>query len=193
MPIFQFECLILVAALVWLSLLAHELAHLLAARHFGVRVLTITLGVGPEIGGFSDRLGTRWSIAAIPLASYMTMLGDIGSSPPAVGSPKGVSDGETCSLSTRTLGQRAAIYGAGAAANILLAPVIYGLGQLLFVGALAWPNAGDPDSGLALIFGLYSLSVGLLHLLPLPLFDGDKLMRLGVDWLRRRTVHALGV
>jgi membrane-associated protease RseP (regulator of RpoE activity) len=121
----------------------------------------------------------------------MTMLGETGSSPRAGANATDASDGETRSLSSRTLGQKAAIYAAGAAANILLAPVIYGLGQLFFVGALAWPNVSDPGSGLALTFGLYSLSVGLLHLLPLPLFDGGNLMRLGVEWLRQRNIHAL--
>jgi membrane-associated protease RseP (regulator of RpoE activity) len=103
----------------------------------------------------------------------------------------GVADGKTNSFSSCTFGQKTVIYGAGATSNILLAPVIYGLGQFFFVGALAWPSVSDPDSGLALVFGLYSLSVGLLNLLPLPLLDGENLLRLGVEWLRRRNVHAL--
>jgi regulator of sigma E protease len=193
MPAVQCEFLVLVAALVWLSLFAHELAHLMAARYFGVRVSTITLGVGPEIVGFSDRFGTRWSVAAIPLVSYMTTPGETESSLRGGANTADVSDDEMHSLWSRTVGQKAAIYGAGAAANILLAPVIYGLGQLLFVGQLAWPNVSDPDSGIALTFGLYSLSVGLFSLLPLPLLDGENLLRLGIEWFRRRNVHALKV
>jgi membrane-associated protease RseP (regulator of RpoE activity) len=123
----------------------------------------------------------------------MTMLGETESAQRGGAEATDVSDGETHSVSSRTLGQKAAIYGAGAAANILLAPVIFGLGQFLLVGALAWPNVDDPDSGMALIFGLYGLSVGLLNLLPLPLLDGENLMRLGVDWFWRGPVHALGV
>ncbi len=193
MPAVQCEFLVLVAALVWLSLVAHELSHLLAARYFGVRALSITVGVGPRIVGFTDRLGTRWSIAAIPLVSWMTMLGETEPSLYAGTNVNGVADEKTKSLSSCTFGQKAVIYAAGAAANILLAPVIYGLGQFFFVGALAWPSVSDPDSGLALVFGLYSLSVGLLNLLPLPLLDGENLMRLGVEWFRRHTIHALKV
>jgi len=193
MPAVQCDFLVLVAALVWLSLVAHELSHLLAARYFGVRALSITVGVGPRIVGFTDRLGTRWSIAAIPLVSWMTMLCETEPSLYAGTNVNGVADGKTKSLSSCTFGQKAVIYAAGAAANILLAPVIYGLGQFFFVGALAWPSVSDPDSGLALVFGLYSLSVGLLNLLPLPLLDGENLMRLGVAWFRRHTIHALKV
>ena len=193
MPAVQCEFLVLVAALVWLSLVAHELSHLLAARYFGVRALSITVGVGPRIVGFTDRLGTRWSIAAIPLVSCMTMLGETEPSPYAGTNVNGVADGKTNSFSSCTLGQKTVIYAAGATANILLAPVIYGLGQFFLVGALAWPSVSDPDSGLALVFGLYSLSVGLLNLLPLPLLDGENLMRLGVEWFRRHTIHALRV
>ena len=37
----------------------HELGHFLVARWAGVRVLTFSLGFGPELVGFNDRHGTR--------------------------------------------------------------------------------------------------------------------------------------
>src|SRR6266568_4349862 len=40
----------------------HELGHFLIARWAGVRVLTFSLGFGPELAGFNDRHGTRWKI-----------------------------------------------------------------------------------------------------------------------------------
>ncbi len=39
----------------------HELGHFWVARRAGVRVLTFSLGFGPEIAGFNDRHGTRWA------------------------------------------------------------------------------------------------------------------------------------
>ena len=42
----------------------HELGHFLVARWCGVRVLTFSVGFGPELVGFTDRHGTRWKIAA---------------------------------------------------------------------------------------------------------------------------------
>ena len=38
----------------------HELGHFLVARWAGVKVLTFSLGFGPELAGFNDRHGTRW-------------------------------------------------------------------------------------------------------------------------------------
>src|ERR1700757_2118176 len=54
----------------------HELGHFLVARLCGVRVLTFSIGFGPELAGFNDRYGTRWKIAAIPLGGYVKFFGD---------------------------------------------------------------------------------------------------------------------
>ena len=54
----------------------HELGHFLVARWAGVKVLTFSLGFGPELAGFNDRHGTRWKISAIPLGGYGKFFGD---------------------------------------------------------------------------------------------------------------------
>src|SRR5436853_3077775 len=54
----------------------HELGHFLVARWCGVRVLVFSVGFGPELLGFTDRYGTRWKIAAIPLGGYVKFFGD---------------------------------------------------------------------------------------------------------------------
>ena len=54
----------------------HELGHFLVARWCGVKVLTFSLGFGPELTGFNDRHGTRWKISAIPLGGYVKFFGD---------------------------------------------------------------------------------------------------------------------
>src|SRR3977135_2327323 len=54
----------------------HELGHFLVARLCGVRVLTFSIGFGPELIGFNDRHGTRWKISAIPLGGYVKFFGD---------------------------------------------------------------------------------------------------------------------
>src|SRR3954470_22707247 len=54
----------------------HELGHFLVARWAGVKVLTFSLGFGPELFGFNDRHGTRWKISAIPLGGYVKFFGD---------------------------------------------------------------------------------------------------------------------
>src|SRR5258707_5706696 len=54
----------------------HELGHFLVARWAGVRVLTFSLGFGPELAGFNDRHGTRWKISTIPLGGYVQFFRD---------------------------------------------------------------------------------------------------------------------
>jgi membrane-associated protease RseP (regulator of RpoE activity) len=182
------ELFIIAANSAWLSLFVHELGHLLTARYFGVRVLTVSVGIGPEIVGFSDRWGTRWSVAAVPLGSRTKTVDEEPWLSAFANSPELLSKE---SLSSRPRLERAAIYSAGAAANILLAPAMYAFFQLLFRGALTWPIAGDPASAAALSVGLYSFSIGLLSLLPLPAFDGAKLLQLGVEWFRENNIDRL--
>jgi membrane-associated protease RseP (regulator of RpoE activity) len=177
-----FELFTLVAALMWGTLFVYELGHLVTARYFGVGVVTISVGVGPAIVKFIDGRGTLWSVGLIPLGSRLKMVDEEVSSPHGLARAQEVIGWGSASLSSRSRVQRAVIYCAGAAANILQAPAIYALGQRLFVGASASPDGADPASVLVLTFGLYSLALGLLNLLPLPTLDGGKLMRLGIEW-----------
>jgi regulator of sigma E protease len=55
----------------------HEMGHYLVARWNGVAVQTFSIGFGREIAGFTDRLGTRWRISAIPLGGYVRFVGDM--------------------------------------------------------------------------------------------------------------------
>lgn len=54
----------------------HELGHFLVARWAGVRVLTFSIGFGPKLCSFKDRLGTEYQLAAIPIGGYVRMLGE---------------------------------------------------------------------------------------------------------------------
>src|ERR1700756_5015997 len=54
----------------------HELGHFLVARLCGVKVLTFSIGFGPELLGFNDRHGTRWKVSAVPLGGYVKFFGD---------------------------------------------------------------------------------------------------------------------
>lgn len=53
----------------------HELGHFLVAKWRGITVLKFSLGMGPEMVGFT-RDGTRYCIAWIPLGGYVQMAGD---------------------------------------------------------------------------------------------------------------------
>jgi regulator of sigma E protease len=54
----------------------HELGHFLAARALGITVEVFSVGFGREIASFTDRHGTRWRLAWIPLGGYVKFKGD---------------------------------------------------------------------------------------------------------------------
>lgn len=94
----------------------HELGHYLAARWRGVHVEAFSIGFGPELGGWTDRRGCRWRIAAIPLGGYVKMAGQEDGS--AV-------DPEAGGFASKSVGDRAIIIAAGPIANFLLAIVLF--------------------------------------------------------------------
>jgi regulator of sigma E protease len=105
----------------------HELGHFLVARWAGVKVLTFSLGFGPELVGFNDRHGTRWKVSAIPLGGYVKFLGDdTEASTPSSEALAKMSDEERAgSFHHKKVGPRAAIVAAGPIANFILAIVIF--------------------------------------------------------------------
>jgi regulator of sigma E protease len=105
----------------------HELGHFLVARWCGIKVLTFSVGFGPELLGFNDRHGTRWKIAAIPLGGYVKFFGDDSeaSTPDAVKLDQMSEADKSVSFHHKTVAQRAAVVVAGPVANFILAIVIF--------------------------------------------------------------------
>lgn len=105
----------------------HELGHFLVARWAGVRVLSFSIGFGPELFGFDDRHGTRWKLSAIPLGGYVKFFGDdTEASTPSAEALATMSEQERRdSFHHKKVGPRAAIVAAGPIANFLLAIVIF--------------------------------------------------------------------
>ena len=105
----------------------HELGHFLVARWAGVRVLTFSLGFGPELVGFNDRHGTRWRISAVPLGGYVRFFSDDteASTPSAETLANMTAEERQGSFHHKKVGPRAAIVAAGPIANFLLAIVIF--------------------------------------------------------------------
>jgi regulator of sigma E protease len=105
----------------------HELGHFLVARWAGVKVLTFSIGFGPELVGFDDRHGTRWKLSAIPLGGYVKFFGDESeaSTPSAAAVSTMSEEDRKVSFHHKKVGPRAAIVVAGPLANFLLAIVIF--------------------------------------------------------------------
>ncbi|MBX6425856.1 MAG: RIP metalloprotease RseP [Variibacter sp.] len=113
----------------------HELGHFLVARLCGVRVLVFSIGFGPELLGFTDRRGTRWKIAAVPLGGYVKFFGDenAASVPDEAALAAMTEEERRHSFFHKSVGRRAAIVAAGPFANFLLAVVIFA-GVFIFYG-----------------------------------------------------------
>jgi regulator of sigma E protease len=99
----------------------HELGHFWVARRAGVRVEVFSVGFGPELFGYTDRVGTRWKFSAIPLGGYVKMFGQAERVLETDGRERDMSAAERAvAFHHKALWQRAAIVFAGPAANYVL-------------------------------------------------------------------------
>jgi len=113
----------------------HELGHFLVGRWCGVDVKTFSIGFGREIFGFTDKHGTRWRFALIPLGGYVKFSGDAdaASSPDDAAVERMSPQERARSFPAQSIGERAAIVAAGPIANFVLAIAIFA-GMAFFFG-----------------------------------------------------------
>src|SRR5688500_13532919 len=126
----------------------HELGHYLVGRWFGVRANVFSIGFGKELAGWTDKRGTRWIIAALPLGGYVQFAGDMNpaSQPDAEWLKLPPEEREKC-FQAKPLWQRALIVLAGPAANFIFAIAILA-GFLMAYGQLvAAPTIGIIEPG----------------------------------------------
>ncbi|HEX5410335.1 MAG TPA: RIP metalloprotease RseP [Terriglobia bacterium] len=127
----------------------HEAGHFLAAKGFGVRVVTFSLGFGKRIFGF-ERGGTDYRVSVLPLGGYVKMSGD---------DPTAVLTGDPGEFLGRPRWQRFVIILMGPMMNFVLAVVVLaGLymfhfqkpayeDQAVVIGAVE-PNSAAAEAGL---------------------------------------------
>jgi regulator of sigma E protease len=127
----------------------HELGHFLVARWCGIRVLVFSLGFGPEIAGFTDRLGTRWKLSAIPLGGYVKFFGDENeASVPDPSTLAAMSEEERKqSFFGQSVGRRAAVVVAGPLTNFILAIVLFAAVFMVVGKQIAVPRVSAVESG----------------------------------------------
>jgi regulator of sigma E protease len=95
----------------------HELGHYLAAKAFGVKCERFAVGMGPRVASF--RHGeTEFSIRALPLGGYVTMLGAMQDEAVDV-------EDAGRALTDKPIWQRMIVYLAGPVMNLLLAVPIF--------------------------------------------------------------------
>lgn len=102
---------------VFLVFLLHEAGHYTAARVFGVRVLSFTIGLGPKLRQWTDSRGTVWAVHLFPLCGMVHLAGQEERSDNHAAHDK---------FNARPVWQRAIIVAAGPAVNLLLALVLIG-------------------------------------------------------------------
>jgi regulator of sigma E protease len=103
----------------------HELGHYLVARLFKIPAEVFSIGFGRELFGWTDRQGTRWKVAWLPLGGYVRFVGDMtpASNPADLESiPPELRDR---AFQLRPVWQRFLVVLAGPAANFLLAIIIF--------------------------------------------------------------------
>lgn len=113
----------------------HELGHFLVARAFGVKVDRFSIGFGKTIVARTDKHGTEWRLAWLPLGGYVKFSGDLDAS--SVPDQAGLAELKQRVVAEKGAGaerdyfhfkpiwQRALIVAAGPAANFLLAMVLF--------------------------------------------------------------------
>jgi regulator of sigma E protease len=95
----------------------HEFGHFWVARRCGVKVLRFSVGFGKPLWSYTDKLGTEFSIAPIPLGGYVKMLDE------REGEVKAQEKDQA--FNQKTVWQRIAIASAGPIANFIFAIFAY--------------------------------------------------------------------
>jgi regulator of sigma E protease len=132
----------------------HEFGHYFVARLFGIPAETFSIGFGHELFGWTDRQGTRWKVAWLPLGGYVRFVGDMtpASNPAELESiPLELRDR---AFQLRPVWQRFLVVLAGPLFNFILAILIFaafftfvGTPQTNVVGAIV-PNTAAARAGL---------------------------------------------
>ena len=101
----------------------HELGHYLAARWRGVYVEAFSIGFGPTLASWRDRVGTVWKLSLLPLGGYVKLHGQERPEDASPETRAGWIAGQT--FHEKTVASRAIVVAAGPVANFLLAIVLF--------------------------------------------------------------------
>ena len=103
----------------------HEFGHYIVGRWSGIKAEVFSVGFGPQIYARTDRHGTRWQLAAIPLGGFVKFKGDAdgASRPGDIGGLTAAEKRQT--MQGAPLWARSATVLAGPFANFLLSFLIF--------------------------------------------------------------------
>ncbi len=144
----------------------HEMGHYLVGRWCGVKAEVFSIGFGRELTGWTDKRGTRWKIALLPLGGYVRFAGDMSAASEPSDEWKALPPEErNRTFQAKSLWQRALIVLAGPVANFLVAIAIF-MGVFAAYGQSRTPNivgsvvAGSPAEKAGFAAGDKILAIG---------------------------------
>lgn len=123
----------------------HEMGHYLVGRAFGVKADVFSIGFGREIAGWTDRRGTRWKLAWLPLGGYVKFAGDMNPASQPTAEWLALPPAErNATFQAKPVWQRFLIVLAGPAINFVVA-------ILIFMAILATVGEGRTPSTVAAV------------------------------------------
>jgi regulator of sigma E protease len=103
----------------------HEFGHYIVARMFKIPAEAFSIGFGRELVGWTDKQGTRWKIAWLPLGGYVRFVGDMTPASNPADAESVPEEDRDRAFQFRPVWQRFLVVLAGPAANFLLAIIIF--------------------------------------------------------------------
>jgi membrane-associated protease RseP (regulator of RpoE activity) len=164
---------------IFAGIFVHELGHFFAARLLGIEVSAVSIGLGPEIVGFTDRYGVRWKLASLPVGGACSFR--------ERPSGKRYRRNKLRTLHEVSLGDRAIVLVSGPASNLCFAGLVW---LIIFFRTSIVPFMPEQE----VVFGLpafllkFSCAVAFFNLLPIPPLDGGYLVLIAFERLRGRAV-----
>ncbi|TCO69776.1 RIP metalloprotease RseP [Rhodovulum euryhalinum] len=137
----------IIAFVVALSIIVtvHEYGHYIVGRWSGIKADVFSLGFGPVLASRTDRHGTQWQIAALPLGGYVRFLGDASASSAKASPDVAGMDAETRrhTMHGAPLWARTATVAAGPLFNFALAILVFAALSLIRGVAVEPPTVAD--------------------------------------------------
>ncbi len=112
----------------------HEYGHYIIGRWCGIKAEVFSIGFGKPLWGWTDRRGTHWQVAVLPLGGYVRFVGDMD--PASAGRAEDSSltpEDRRAAFHNASLWRRTLTVAAGPMANFLLSVVIF-MGIFLYTG-----------------------------------------------------------
>jgi len=181
----------------------HEAGHFLAARRFGLIADVFALGFGKVLFARKDRSGTSWQIRALPFGGFIKLdAARLAALPPAqriaiyaagpaanmvlglllvtvVGIRLGTPPLRAFELSCQFVPQIVTTL-LGAVSHVFSGDISSLAGP---VGSAIASGDAVRVHGIIVFMALFSWSVGILNLLPVPLLDGGQIMFAGWEMI----------